>query len=148
MTTGVGFTPWNLVGSEYDPLGRSLFGSPQQFSPDPQSTQLANLSMQQWQQAAQMMYPAEQRLIQYAEDPNYIANQRAQAASDSSNAFNAQLGARNRLMALQGINPTAAQSAALDRQTALARAQAQAGAMNQATGLAAQTQQAVLQGVK
>jgi hypothetical protein len=146
MTTGIGFTPWNLVGSEYDPLGRSLFGSPQQFSPDSQSTQLANLSLQQWQQAAQMMYPAEQRLIQYAENPSYIANQRAQAAGDSNAAFDAQLGARNRLLALQGISPSAAQSAALDKQTALARAQAQAGAMNQAAGLAAQTQQNVLQG--
>lgn len=129
-----------------DPLnvGPSIFGSP--FQPDPVSTQLADLSYSQWQQAGSMLYPAENQLINYAEDPNYINQQRQQALGDVNQQFAQQTGARSRLLALQGITPTQAQGAAMEKQDALSKAKGQAGAMNQAAGLANATQMGALRG--
>jgi hypothetical protein len=131
------------IGRTLDP-GRFLTSDP--FHPDPLSEQLAALSRYQWQQAASMMYAPQNQLIQYAEDPNYGARMRTQAQTDAANAFATQAGARQRLFGLMGINPTSAQSAALDKQSALARAASEAGAMNQAGALAYATQQGALQG--
>ncbi|WP_029922246.1 hypothetical protein [Nevskia soli] len=128
---------------DLDP-GRFFTSDP--FQADPASEQLANLSRLQWQQGANLMYPAQSQLIQYAEDPNYIAAQRQQALGDVNQSFAAQGGARQRLMGLMGVMPTQAQSMALNKGTALAKAAAEAGAMNQATQLAAKNQQGVMQG--
>lgn len=124
--------------------GRFFTSTP--FQPDGYSMQLAALAKAQWQQAAQMVYPAQNQLIQYAEDPGYIARMRNQAQSDADSAFSVQAGARQRVMGLMGINPSAAQAGALDKQGALAKAAAEAGAMNQAAGLAVANQQGALQG--
>jgi hypothetical protein len=141
--------PSSTAWEHGDPMGAALYalgiGKPPTF--DPMSSQLANMSYSNWQQAANLMYPAQSQLIQYAEDPNYVANQRANAISGADASFNAQAGARARLMALQGISPTAAQSAALNKQDALAKAQAEAGAGNQAAQAAGALQNAVLQGI-
>jgi|SRR5882757_3334440 len=128
---------------DLDP-GRLFTSDP--FHSDPVSEQLANLSRLQWQQGANLMYPVQSQLIQYAEDPNYIATQRQQALSDVDQSFAAQGGARQRLLGLMGVTPTQAQAAAMGKSTALAKSAAEVGAMNQATQLAAKNQQGVLQG--
>jgi hypothetical protein len=140
----IGLSPWG------DPLGsildRQLGFSSAPVQYDPLSQQLAALSYGNWQQAAQMQYPLEQQLISMAESPNYVAQARQQALAGANTSFAAQSGARQRLMQLLGVNPSAAQSAALGKQNALAQAIGAAGASNQAAALAAQTQQGMLQG--
>lgn len=128
---------------DLDP-GRIFTNDP--FTADPYTSQLANLSYLQFQQGANLMYPAQSQLIQYAENPNYIGQQRAQAVAGVDQAFDAQAGARGRLLALMGVNPNAAQSAAMARQSALAKATAEAGASNQAAQAAYQNQQGALLG--
>jgi len=125
-------------------LGLSL-GPNVQF--DPYSSGLANLSQLEWQQANNQLYPAASQLINYAENPNAIASARAQALSGANTAFGAQAAGQQQLLALQGINPTAAQSEAMNQRNALARAQAEAGASNAAAAATFQNQQAALRGI-
>ncbi len=114
---------------------------------DPYTSSLANLSQLEWQQANNQLYPAASQLINYAENPNAIAQARAQAMSTASNAFAAQTAGQQQILALQGINPSAAQAAAMGKQNALAQAQAQAGASNAAAAATFQNQQAALRGI-
>ena len=145
-----GFDFWNSntapgnSGRFLDPLG--LFAQ-QAYSPDPQSTQLANMSVQEWNQASNLLYPAATSLANMAENPSYVQNARDTALTDVNTQFANQASAQQRFMALQGINPTAPQQAALTQGNALSKSAAQAGAQNQAAGMAEQTQQQILGGL-
>ena len=113
---------------------------------DSYTQSLANLSQLQWTQATQGFYPYQNQLVQYAEDPNTIATQRAQAQTGADTAFAAQQAGQARQLGLMGVNPTSAQAAALAKSGALAKVQAEAGAMNAATQGAYANQQAALRG--
>ena len=116
------------------------------YTYDSASQQLADLSYYNWQQAASLMYPAEQQLLQYAEDPNYVINQRNQAQTDFNTQFTNAQSARSRFYASQGITLNSQQQAAVSKSDALAKAEGQAGAMNEVTGLAGQIQTVALAG--
>ena len=114
---------------------------------DSYTQSLANLSQLQWTQATQGFYPYPNQMVQYAEDPNYIPTMRAQAQSGADAAVNAQQAGQARQLGLMGVNPTAPQAAAMAKSNALAKAQAEAGAMNTAAQGAYANQQAALTGV-
>jgi hypothetical protein len=113
---------------------------------DSYTQSLANLSQLQWNQATQGFYPYENQMVQYAEDPNYIASQRTQAQGGADAAMAAQQAGQVRQLGLMGVNPTAPQAAAMAKSSALGKAQAEAGAMNMAAQGAYANQQAALRG--
>jgi len=119
-------------------------GGPTQY--DPVASQLANLSWAQWQQASNAMYGAANQLIGFAENPNYANQQRAQAQTSVDQSFAAQQQNQQQQLGLMGVNPTGAQTAAMARTNALGKAEAEAGAMNQAALGAMRNQQAAVTG--
>jgi len=128
-----------------DPVGEILANKTPKF--DANSTQLGNISSSEWQEAANMMYPAQQQLINYAENPNYINQQRAQGISDADQSFSAQQSDQTRQMGLMGVNPTSAQSSAISKSQALGKAESEAAAGNAAAQGAYQNQQAAFRGL-
>lgn len=114
---------------------------------DPYTTGLQNISYAQWQQANQMFYPLENQLIQYAENPQYINQMRQQAGQEAGTAFDTAQQGQTRNLAYMGVTPTAAQSTAMQQESALARSKAVAGAENTAAQGAAQNQIGALTGL-
>ena len=135
-----------LAGGILGALGGGFLGagSPIQYSP--QATQLAALSNQQFQTAANASYGLENQLISYAEDPNQVALARQGALTGSAAQVGAAQAATGRQLAGEGIRLTPEQQMAQTRSGQVSGAATEAGAANAAATGAFQTQQGILQG--
>ena len=123
-----------------------LTGGSGNFQADPYTQQLTNLSRSQWEQSSNFLNSTQNRLIQYAENPNYIPQQREQAAQDVNTAYNNSSAGLTRTLSGMGVDPTAEQSGAIAKSTALSKGLASAAAGNQATQQGYATQMGVLTG--
>jgi hypothetical protein len=128
-------------------IAGSLFGGSQAPSYDQVSQQLANASYANWQEASALIYPNAQQLVQYAEDPNYVAGQGQAADQEAQAQIASQASARARFFQLQGIRPTSRQQEELNQQTGSANADTRISAINTATRQARGLQSAVLTGL-
>jgi hypothetical protein len=141
--SGAAYGPWGaLAGGVLGGLG-GYFGTSKP-KVDDYSQMLQNISRAQWAQEAAHMYPLQNQLIHWAEDPNYGKKEADVAATDVSKAFATQQVSQNQQLGYQGLAPTAAQSAAMEKTKALDEASVTAAAENQATQQAKASQQAVL----
>ena len=134
----------SYLGKTMDPLGLFQPGPAPRF--DSTTTNLANLSFQQYQQAIGQLYPTQNQLIKYAEDPSVIANARSQAIKDTDTSFATNQAGLTRGLSNMGVTTTPDQKAALAKSEALSKGLSEAADSNVAAQMAYQTQQGVLQG--
>ena len=113
---------------------------------DDASGVLANLTRQQFQDYLSRFVPVENQLIQYATDPTQPLQQAQQAQGLVEAAYAAQPQLWRDTLAREGVTPTAAQSAAAQRQTRYQQGLAEVGAMNGAAQATAATQNQILSG--
>lgn len=113
---------------------------------DPQTTNLLNLSRSIWSQSMAQMYPIQDQLINYAENPKFINDQVQSAQHNVDQSFAGQGALQQRELSGLGVTPTADQATSMQKQTALSKGLSEAGAMNTARESAAQTQQGILRG--
>jgi len=145
FTPGINTDPGGARPEWYnDPVGfLTSSGAPQY---DNTSTALASLSRAQWSQAASMMYPLQNQLINFAENPLYAGQQADKAGLDTGQAFDTLNTNMQQQQSYQGLAPTPAQQAAQSKTMALDKSMAVAGSENQARQAAARNQQGVLTG--
>jgi len=145
---GSNFGPWGaLAGGVIGSIAGGVWGGPQTPQYDPLTTQLANLSFNEWQQASNAMYPTQSQLIKYAEDPQVVTNAQNQAVTDTNTSFNLADAAQKREQMNQGINLTPSQQAAISKSQALSQGLSTAANVNTATAQTYATQRGVLQGM-
>lgn len=114
---------------------------------DPETNNLLGVSRSLWQQSMSKLYPLQDQLINYAENPKFITDQVAQAQRNVDQSFAGQGALQQRTLSSLGVTPNEAQAASMEKQTALAKGLSEAGTMNTAREQAAQTQRGLLQGM-
>ena len=134
------------IGGALGLISGGILGAGTNIGYSPQSMQLMQLSRQQWQTAMNQQYGLENQLINYAEDPNQITMARASAVTNVDKSFAGGEAAQQRTLASEGVTLTPAQQADMNRQNALAKGAAEAGASNLAAQQTYQTQRQVLAG--
>ncbi len=106
--------------------------------------QYAAMTRQAWQDYVANFVPYENKLIEYATDPNTVREAVSEARSDSTAAFDqAQLGTQQRLKGM-GITLSADEQQAQTRQTGLARALTEVQAANTARDATLERQQSIV----
>lgn len=90
--------------------------------------------------------PQEQKLIEYATNPETVNNAMTEASSDVTGAFDRQQAATQRRLSGLGLTLNADEQAASDRSTNLARSLGDVGAQNRARDQTLARQQAIISG--
>ncbi len=118
-------------------------GYSQQFDA---SNQLAGILGQQWANYQSVFKPVENKLIDYATNPDTITNATANAKTNVDNAFATSSGGLQRQLSAQGVQVTPEQQTAITRQNGLSKSLAEVGAMNQSANTTYDTITSVLSG--
>lgn len=108
------------------------------------SDTFAALTRDQWAQYVSTFVPIENKLIQYATDPNQPVQAMAGAHQDVDQAFTAQEGATQRRLHGLGVTLGGDEQAAATRATGLSHGLADVNAQNVARDLTVQRQQSIL----
>lgn len=104
----------------------------------------AAMTRQAWQDYIANFVPFENRLIQYATDPNVVKEAVSEAREDATAAFDqAQLGTQQKLRGM-GITLSADEQQAANRQTGLARALTEVQAANTARDATLDRQRSIM----
>lgn len=88
--------------------------------------------------------PQENKLIDYATNPDTVTNAMAEASSDVTGAFDRQTKNTTRKLAGLGLTLSPDEQAASDRDTGIARSLADVGAQNRSRDLTVARQQSIL----
>ena len=138
--------PWGAAIGGAVGLGLGALSGQGSFQEDNATQNLSNLSRSQWEQAAAFLNPIQSRLISYAENKNYIPQQREQAYADVNTAYNNASSGTARTLSGMGVDITPEQEAAMAKQTALQKGLTTTSAGTQATRQGYATQMGVLTG--
>lgn len=104
----------------------------------------AKLTRDQWSTYLNTFVPYENRLIDYATNPNTVTNAVTEARGDVAGAFDAQQGATQRRLSGLGLTLDADEQRAATRSTGLARSLADVQAANMTRDTVMQRQASIL----
>jgi len=105
---------------------------------------LAQVTRDQWNNYVQNFVPIENRLIQYATDPNVVSDAMADASTGIHQAFAAQQGTTDRRLKSLGVQLSPEEQAAQTRASGLQEGLADVQSQNTARDLTMQRQQSIL----
>lgn len=108
------------------------------------SNLFATITRQQWSNYVNTFIPLENKLIDYATNPDTVKNAMSGASEDVNAAFDAQTGATERRLKGLGVTLDADEQGAQAKSTGLARSLADVGGQNVARDLTTQRQQQIL----
>lgn len=112
--------------------------------PKSASDTYAAILQEQWETYVNTFVPIENKLIDYATDPNQVPLAMQSAHQNVEGAFSQQQGALGRRLAGLGVTLTPEQKASSDRQMGLSKALADVQGQNVARDLTLQRQQSIL----
>lgn len=104
----------------------------------------ASATRQQWSNYVNTFVPIENKLIQYATDPNTVTNAVSDAKTGVEQAFDAQQGATQRKLKGLGVTLSPDEQAAQTRSSGLTESLASVQSQNTARDLTVQRQQSIL----
>lgn len=104
----------------------------------------AALTRQQWQDYVKNFVPFENKLINYATDPNVVTDAMSSASQDVNGAFDRQAGATGRRLAGLGLSLNPDEQHAADRSLGLSRSLADVQAQNSTRDVTRARQMAVI----
>ncbi len=108
------------------------------------SDMFAAVTRDQWATYVDTFIPIENKLIQYATDPNVVSDAMSSASEGVNDAFDAQQGATQRRLKGLGVQLSPDEQAAQTRSMGLTRSLADVQAQNTARDLTTQRQQSIL----
>lgn len=114
-----------------DPVGYALGGGSGPYQPTTNETSITNMADADWADYQQNIQPQQQKLLDYATNPNTIKNNVSAAEGDVNAQFANVPGAVTRQLAGQGITMTPDQTASFNRTNQLNKGVAQVDAANQ-----------------
>lgn len=134
----------------FDPGHAYIHGKLQKNSSDPDTSAqdlYASLTKRSWFDYMNTLgVPQENKLIDYATNPDTVKNAMSAASSDVTGAFDRQTVNTQRQLSGLGLSLSPDEQAAADRSTGLARSLADVGAQNSARDVTMARQQQIISG--
>ncbi len=134
---------WNADFPVFDAVQKKMHKQDGPSGPSA-SDLFASATRQQWSNYVNTFVPIENKLIQYATDPNTVTNAVSDAQTGVKQAFDAQQGATQRKLQGLGVTLSPDEEAAQKRSSGLTESLAGVQAANTARDLTVQRQQSIL----